>query len=87
MPKKFNVKKNLMLSKRLLPERVRMKTSFVILNYNCWQKTEKLALKVASFEEVDAVVIVDNVSTDNSYEHLKKISHKKIYIFLLTFYS
>lgn len=81
MPKKFNVKKNLMLSKRLLPERVRMKTSFVILNYNCWQKTEKLALKVASFEEVDAVVIVDNVSTDNSYEHLKKISHKKIYIF------
>lgn len=57
-----------------------MKTGFVILNYNCWKKTTELALKVASFEEVDAVVVVDNVSTDNSYEHLKELSHKKIYV-------
>ncbi len=57
-----------------------MKTGFVILNFNCWKKTTELALKTASFEEVDAVVVIDNVSTDDSYEHLKELSHKKIYV-------
>lgn len=57
-----------------------MKTGFVILNFNCWQKTTILAQKASSFDEVDAVVVIDNVSTDDSYEHLKEINHGKIYV-------
>lgn len=57
-----------------------MKTGFVILNFNCWEKTKDLAQKAASFEAVDAVVVIDNASTDGSYEHLKEIGYKKIYI-------
>lgn len=57
-----------------------MKTGFVILNFNCWQKTISLAQKAASFKEVDTVVIIDNVSTDSSYSHLKEVNHPKIYV-------
>lgn len=57
-----------------------MKTGVVILNFNCWKKTAFLALKVASFEAVDAVVVIDNASEDDSYEHLNKLKHEKIYV-------
>lgn len=55
-----------------------MKTGFVILNFNCWKITGRLAEKAASFEEIDAVVVVDNASTDDSYKQLKKLGGNKI---------
>ena len=43
----------------------------VILNYNDMRVTEKLAGKVKDYECPDRVIVVDNASTDGSYEHLK----------------
>lgn len=57
-----------------------MKTGFVILNYNSWELTKKLAEKLDGFSCVDHIVVVDNVSTDESLEQLKKIDKKKICI-------
>lgn len=57
-----------------------MKTGVVILNFNCWKKTTELALKTASFGEIDAVVVIDNVSTDDSYKHLTALNHEKIHV-------
>jgi len=58
-----------------------MKVGFVILNYNSWKMTEDLARKMASFACVDAVVVVDNASTDDSYAQLEKIRGDKIHVF------
>ena len=55
-----------------------MKCGFVILNYNSWKMTKKLAEKVAEFDRIEKVVIVDNQSTDNSFEHLIDINCPKI---------
>lgn len=57
-----------------------MKTGFVIVNFNSWEMTEALAKKAASFENIDAVVVVDNASTDGSYEKLKNIRNDKIQV-------
>lgn len=58
-----------------------MKTGFIIVNCNSWNMTEKLAQKVASFVHIDAVVVVDNASTDDSFWRLKQLNHKKIHVF------
>ena len=50
-----------------------MKTGFVILNYNSYNLTSKLAAAVSAYRNIDLVVIVDNKSTDDSYEKLKKM--------------
>lgn len=58
-----------------------MKTGFIIVNYNSWEMTEKLAWETAFYENIDAVVVIDNASTDGSYQHLKKMRHRKIHVF------
>lgn len=58
-----------------------MKIGFVILNFNSWSLTKKLALKVAAFSSIDKVVVVDNMSTNDSYEHLLEIQSSKIDVF------
>jgi len=55
-----------------------MRCGFVILNYNSYNMTIKLAKKVAEFDKIEKVVIIDNQSTDNSFEHLIDINHPKI---------
>lgn len=59
-----------------------MKSGFVILNYNSWKLTRSLAEKVSGFSRIDKVIIVDNVSTDNSYEHLKQLQSDTIEVVL-----
>lgn len=54
----------------------------MILNYNSWEMTNKLALKLATFEGIKRVVIVDNQSTDKSYEMLSRIKNEKIKVIL-----
>lgn len=44
--------------------------------------TNKLALKLATFEGIKRVVIVDNQSTDKSYEMLSRIKNEKIKVIL-----
>ena len=58
-----------------------MKTGFIIVNYNSWNMTEKLAQKAASFTHIDAVVVVDNASTDDSFWRLNQLNHRKIHVF------
>ena len=58
-----------------------MITAFVILNYNSANLTISLAKMVEQYSAIDYVVLVDNCSTDNSYEELKKIKSKKINVY------
>ena len=55
-----------------------MKSIFIILNYNSYKLTEKLALKISKMESINNVVIVDNCSSDNSFAYLLKLKDSKI---------
>ena len=55
-----------------------MKVGFLILNFNSWELSIKLAEKISRYEYVDKVVIVDNCSTDDSYKRLESCKTEKI---------
>lgn len=57
-----------------------MKVGFVILNYNSWSMTKALAEKLSAYSCVDEIVVVDNVSTDDSFAHLSEIACHKIHV-------
>ena len=48
----------------------------VILNYNDAQTTIKLLNHIKNFDALDYIVVVDNCSTDNSFEELKNLPAK-----------
>ena len=50
----------------------------IVLNYNDFRTTEEFVNRIKSYNQIDSIVIVDNNSTDNSYEELSKLSNKKI---------
>lgn len=50
-----------------------MTVGFLILNYNSWELSSNLAKKVASYQGIDRVVIVDNCSTDDLFGKLQGI--------------
>lgn len=58
-----------------------MSVGFVILNYNTSKLTRELAIKISSYDLVSNIIIVDNCSTDNSFEELNLISDKKISVY------
>lgn len=49
-----------------------MKNAIVILNYNDWRITDKLVKNIVEYKSLNNIIIVDNFSTDNSYENLNK---------------
>lgn len=49
-----------------------------ILNYNDAETTLSLVEKISKYSVIDYIVIVDNCSTDDSYERLKSIGSEKI---------
>lgn len=55
-----------------------LKTGFVILNYNDYKTTIKLIECIKDYKSIDFIVIVDNCSTDNSYEKLQKFANNKV---------
>ena len=55
-----------------------MKIGMVVINYNDYETTLNLIKQIQSFSSLNKIVIVDNCSTDNSYEILKKQENKKI---------
>lgn len=57
-----------------------MKVGIIILNYNSWELTRALAKRVSEYEKVNAVVIIDNASSDDSFSKLSEISGGKIYL-------
>ena len=52
----------------------------VILNYNDSETTLSLINKIKTYEILDYIVIVDNQSSDNSLEKLRKIQTSKIIV-------
>lgn len=54
-----------------------MKIGLVILNYNDWQSVVSLLSVIGNYSCIDKIVIVDNLSTDNSFCELKKILNEK----------
>lgn len=55
-----------------------MKTSCVILNYNDYQTTLSLLESIKYYKVFDYIVLVDNCSTDNSFEVLNEYQNDKI---------
>ena len=52
------------------------KAVIVILNYNDKKVTEKLARQLLEYFCLERIVIVDNSSTDDSFEYLKNAFHR-----------
>lgn len=53
-------------------------TSIILLNYNDYWNTIKLANQVSKYSTIDFVIIVDNCSTDKSITFIKKIITNKV---------
>lgn len=57
-----------------------MKNVMVILNYNDYKTTLDYLEMIKKYKNLDLIIIVDNNSTDNSYDELKKINDDKIVV-------
>lgn len=55
-----------------------MKTGIIILNYNDFNTTKDMINQIKDYKELDVIIIVDNMSSDNSYKKLKKYENDKI---------
>ena len=51
---------------------------FVIINYNTKVLAEKLVANVKDYQSISKILIVDNASTDDSYQELKKLENDRI---------
>ena len=60
-----------------------MKISCVILNYNDAQTVLDQARRICPYPSLDYVVVVDNASTDNSWEELQKLKEESDKISLI----
>jgi len=56
------------------------KLGMVIINYNDSKTTKRLLNNIKSYSCIDKIVVVDNASTDNSYEELKEFENHHITI-------
>ena len=56
--------------------------SCVILNYNDADTTISLVEEIKNYSSLDHIIIVDNLSTDDSYKKLEKIVSQKITLIL-----
>ena len=52
-----------------------MKNCFIVVNYNDYKTTYNLIKNIEDYSCVDEIVIVDNASTDSSYENLLKLQN------------
>jgi GT2 family glycosyltransferase len=50
----------------------------VVLNYNDYKETKEYVDKIRRYRTINEIVIVDNNSTDSSYENLKKMEKSNI---------
>ncbi|EDT79011.1 glycosyltransferase family 2 protein [Clostridium perfringens] len=55
-----------------------MKNVLVVLNYNDYITTEEFIDSIQNYNIINKIIVVDNNSTDNSHEILKKKINKKI---------
>lgn len=54
----------------------------LIINYNDFNNTKRLISNVNDYKLIDKIVVVDNKSTDNSYDELMKLNIPKLDIIL-----
>jgi GT2 family glycosyltransferase len=57
-----------------------MKNGIIILNYNDWENTSLMLDDIKNYQVLDYIIVVDNKSTDDSIEKLKKYENNKIKI-------
>lgn len=57
---------------------IEKKICLIILNYNDSKTTMELVELVESYENLSKVIVIDNASTDGSYNILKKLGNKKV---------
>lgn len=57
-----------------------MKTAIIVLNYNSYNETKEYIEKIKNYNVLDRIVVVDNCSTDDSFENLKQLQSDKIYV-------
>ena len=62
------------------------KLVFVIVNYNDYKTTKRLIDNIKDYKVIDDIYVVDNHSTDDSYEKLKKLKIDKLTV-VRTFYN
>lgn len=55
-----------------------MKIGFIIVNYNDAATTKTLLSNIETYQVIDTILIVDNCSTDNSYNELKGLETNHI---------
>lgn len=55
-----------------------MDTALIILNFNDSSTTIELLNKIKNYQSIDLIIVVDNASSDNSWELLKKFENDKI---------
>ena len=56
------------------------KTACIIVNYNDSERTLKLLDHIKDYDSVDYLIVVDNCSTDESFENLSKFKHLKYFL-------
>ena len=52
--------------------------AIIILNYNDCETVEKYLDSIINYRIIDRIVVVDNCSTDDSWERLKKLVNEKV---------
>lgn len=52
--------------------------SYILLNYNDNETTQKCVDKIKDYTIIEHIIIVDNMSTDDSYYRLKKLQSSKV---------
>lgn len=57
-----------------------MENCLVILNYNDWERVEKLVMETVAYSSVNHILVVDNCSTDESFVNLQRLENEKIKI-------
>lgn len=54
------------------------KTAIVVLNFNDVETTKTYIDKIGNYSILHRIIIVDNCSTDGSYETLKSMNQRKL---------
>lgn len=55
-----------------------MKIAFLIINYNDYETTKKILSNIKNYKIIDKIVVVDNNSTDDSFDKLSNIKYKNL---------
>ena len=56
------------------------KIGMIIINYNDYDTTKRLLDNVSKYKCLDKIVVVDNDSSDDSYNKLKRVKRKNLVI-------